>query len=253
MTDSGTTTSTPTRRIVVGVVLVLAVVAGAVWFFFLRDTAPEEFTIEDAVVGLDDATENSDGGDTGVADDTPPELDGSWTVASDAGPDGAPSEAGYRVDEKLVDFGDKTVVGRTSDVVGAVTIEGTSVTEVTMTVDMGSVATDSSQRDSRYRSALEVDRFPTSTFVLSEPIELGTLPEPGEQVSVTATGDLTVHGVTRRVHAGLHATVSGSTLVVVGSIPVTFSDYGIEKPSAATVLSLDDDGLVEFQLYLTKD
>lgn len=248
-----TTPDSPRRRlpfVIAGVVAVLAVLAGLFWFFAIRDTSPDKFSLEEAVDGLDD------GSDATTASDDDAELEtveGAWSVASSAGPGGAPSEAGYRVNEELVDIGAKTVVGRTDDVVGALTIEGTTVTEVTMTVDMESIATDSAQRDGRYRAALEVDRFPTSTFTLTEPIELGEVPEPGDHIQVTAVGNLTVHGVTRSVRATLDATLSGSTLVVVGSIPVTFSDYDVEKPSAAIVVSLEDAGEIEFQLYLTKD
>lgn len=243
MTEPPAPKSQSRRRVVTAVVVAAAVIAAAIWFFFVRDTSPEEFSLDDAVSDAENADANAEPVDS---------VEGTWSVAADAGPQGAASEAGYRVEEELVNFGNKTVVGRTTDVVGAVTIEGTDVTGVTMTVDMGSIETDSSQRDGRYRSALEVDRFPTSTFTLTQPIDLGTLPEPGVHVTVTAVGELTVHGVTRSVEATLDAALAGSALVVVGSIPVAFSDYDIEKPSAAIVLSLDDEGVIEFQLYLTK-
>lgn len=249
------TTETSRRRqsILLATAAVLAVLAGLFWFFVIRDTAPEKFSIDDAVSGLEQSTdEDEDEGDDDEGDAEPDSVDGAWSVAADAGPDGAPSEAGYRVNEQLVDVGAKTVVGRTADVVGALHIAGTTVTDAIITVDMESVATDNENRDRRYRAALQVDQFPTATFQLTEPIDLGEIPPPGEHVQVAAVGDLTVHGVTRSVEATLDATLSGSTLVIVGSIPVAFSDYEIEKPSAAIVLSLDDAGVIEFQLYLTR-
>ena len=42
------------------------------------------------------------------------------------------------------------------------------------------------------------------------------------------------------------------TLVVVGSAPVVFDDYGVEKPTAAIVVSLEDEGTIEFQLFFAK-
>lgn len=40
--------------------------------------------------------------------------------------------------------------------------------------------------------------------------------------------------------------------MIVGSADVTFPDYGVETPTAAIVVSLEDHGVVEFQLYLTQ-
>ena len=41
-------------------------------------------------------------------------------------------------------------------------------------------------------------------------------------------------------------------VVVTGSAPVVFADYDVETPSAPIVLSLDDHGVIEFQLFLTR-
>jgi len=49
------------------------------------------------------------------------------------------------------------------------------------------------------RQGIQTDELPTATFVLAEPIELGSLPAEGEAISVTAAGDLTLHGVRRSV------------------------------------------------------
>ena len=233
----------------VPVLVVLGVLAAAVWYFFIRDDAPEAFTIEDATA------DDGDGSDEGAALAAEPldSPDGTWVVAPDIGPGGASSEAGYRVNEVLADVGDKTVVGRTDGVDGTVTIDGTSVTEVSVTVDMASVQTDSNSRDGQFRRALDVDTFPTATFTLTEPIDLGTVPADGESISVTAVGDLTIHGVSRSVEVTLDAQLDGSRLTVVGQAPVVFSDFDVDKPQAQIVLSLDDDGLIEFQLYLRQD
>jgi polyisoprenoid-binding protein YceI len=50
-------------------------------------------------------------------------------------------------------------------------------------------------------------------------------------VEVEATGELTLHGVTRSVTIPLAARRDGSTLAVDGSLTVTFADYGIDDPS----------------------
>ena len=71
-------------------------------------------------------------------------------------------------------------------------------------------------------------------------------------MSVTATGDLTIHGVTKSVEIPLEAQLVDGTVVLVGSTEVTFSDYGVEVPSAPVVVSVSDTGTLELQLLLTK-
>ena len=53
------------------------------------------------------------------------------------------------------------------------TIDGTTVTDVTVTADLRDLTSDNSFRDGRIRSeGLESDEFPEAKFVLTEPITL---------------------------------------------------------------------------------
>lgn len=170
------------------------------------------------------------------------QLTGDWTI-------GDGSTAGYRVDEVL-NGTDVTVVGSTDQVSGTITVDGTSITAATIDVDVASIATDSGNRDDYFRgTAMQVNRFPTATFTLTEPIE-AAVPSDGEVASVDATGDLTMHGVTKTVSVPLQAALSGDGVQVSGSIPVTFSDYGVEAPDLGFV-SVEDQGTVEFLVAAT--
>ncbi len=236
---------------IAAVALLLVGVAG--WYVFLRDDAPEAFDIDTASGSVSDTADGTTDDTDATADAaTDDGVEGTWRIDATAGDDGDGTSAGFRVDEELANLGATTAVGRTSVVEGSLTIDGTTVTAVEVTVDMDSLETDDSRRDGRMRSALATDEFPTSTFVLTEPIELGTLPDEGETISVTATGDLTIKDVTRSVDVALDARLVDGTLVVVGSTPVVFEDYGVEKPSAAIVLSLADEATMEFQLFFTR-
>lgn len=247
MTATETTTGSGSRRklFVGGGVALLVLAAAAVWFLFLRDDAPDEFSLDDATASLDD---DGTGDDAGDGDSAPVDIAGTWAVDGGAGD----VSAGFRVDEELSSLGEITAVGRTSGVEGTLTIDGTAVTATEITVDMTGLATDDSRRDGRMRSALDTSNHPTATFVLSEPIDLGSLPAEGETISVTANGDLTIKGVTNPVAVELEARQVGNTLVVVGSTPVVFADYGVDTPSAAIVVSLDDNGIIEWQLFFSK-
>jgi polyisoprenoid-binding protein YceI len=170
------------------------------------------------------------------------QLTGDWSI-------GDGSSAGYRVDEVL-NGTDVTVVGSTDQVSGTITVDGTSITAATIDVDVASIATDSGNRDDYFRgTAMQVNRFPTATFTLTEPIE-AAVPSDGEVASVDATGELTLHGVTKTVSVPLQAALSGDGVQVSGSIPVTFSDYGVEAPDLGFV-SVEDQGTVEFLVAAT--
>jgi polyisoprenoid-binding protein YceI len=96
---------------------------------------------------------------------------------------------------------------------------------------------------------MEVDTYPTATFTLTDPIE-AAVPADGEVQTVQATGELTMHGVTQTVEVPLQAALSGDGVQVSGSIPITFSDYGVTAPSLGFV-EVEDQGTVEFLVAAT--
>jgi polyisoprenoid-binding protein YceI len=168
-----------------------------------------------------------------------------WTLSQ-------PSEAGYRVKEILLGL-DTEGVGRTSQIDGAIAIDGTSLIEGKFIVDVGSITSDQGNRDSQFRRRImTVSEFPTATFTLTEPIELGAEPADGIEATVNATGDLMLRGVTNAVTFELTAQQANGRIGVLGSIPVVFADYGIDNPSN-TVAKTGDDGLLEFVLVFDQD
>jgi polyisoprenoid-binding protein YceI len=163
------------------------------------------------------------------------------------------SFVGYRVEEELANVGAATAVGRTADVTGSLTLDGTSITAVEITADLSTLQSDKSQRDGQLkRQALETATYPTSTFHLTQPIDLGAVPADGQVIKATATGDLTIHGVTKSVEIPVEARLSGDVVTVTGSIEIQFADYSINRPTSFAVLTIADHGTMEFQLQLTK-
>jgi len=98
---------------------------------------------------------------------------------------------------------------------------------------------------------MDTSQFPTATFTTTAPISLSPTPANGVLIHPTATGQLTLHGVTKSVTVSLDARRSGNVIEVSGSIPVTFADYGIANPSVAGLVTTQDHGTVEFLLHLT--
>jgi polyisoprenoid-binding protein YceI len=219
--------------------LVLALVAivalgAAGWYFFLKTDPEPRAAIE-------------------VTPTVPApagELDGSWTVE----PGSTDSFVGYRVTEKLfANIAETEATGRTDNVTATMTIDATTVSDVTVTADLRDLQSDNDFRDGRIKSeGLESDRFPTAKFVLSAPITLSAVPTVGETVTTSTTGDFTLHGITRSVNIPLEGRWDGTKVQVVGHLPIAFSDYGITAPTAPAVASVDDHGEMELQLFFTK-
>jgi polyisoprenoid-binding protein YceI len=224
-----------TKILIAGaVVLVLAVVGGgyAVWKLFLETSAkPPARITKTTVVG---------GGS----------IDGTYTVA----PGDPQSFVGYRVQEQLVGGAiEQTATGRTSDMSGSFTITGTTVHDVNVTADLRTLTSDRSQRDNAIKDrGLESNRFPQATFTLSQPITFRSVPKAGETVKATAMGDFTLHGVTREVAIPVQGRWDGRDIQVVGSLHIVFADYGIQAPTSPVVVSIRDEGDMEFQIFFRK-
>lgn len=218
------------KAYVVGVVALVVVLAVGGPFVYSRWIAPE--AAAPLAVGSSQVS-----APTG-------ELASAYTV-------GTGSEAGYRVGELL---GGQRVdaVGRTPDVSGTVALSGTAVTAGEVTVQMSTVTSDQGRRDGQFTgNIMETATYPTSTFTLTGPIDLGADFANGGQATVTAAGTLTVKDVTREVSFPLTAVRDGAGIDVSGSIPVTFTDFGIEPPSIGDFVRVDPTGQVEFLLTLT--
>jgi polyisoprenoid-binding protein YceI len=163
---------------------------------------------------------------------------------------GAGSQAGYRVGEIL---GGQRIdaVGRTSDVGGSVTLSGTQVTAGTVTVQMSTVKSDESRRDGQFTGTImNTAQYPTATFTLTTPVDLGAAFGTGARATVDATGELAVRGVTKEVTFPLTAVRNGTGIDVSGSVPLTFADYGVTPPSIGNFVTVDPTGRIEFLLKL---
>ena len=249
------TSSTSRRPVLIGVgaLVAVAVVAALAWFLFLRSDAAPEATIEDAAAAA--AEDDTEAGDTETDGElAPADVPGTWDVVE--GDPEAIDEGtfvGYRVQEELRGVGDTTATGRTPGVTGGLVIEDDQVTSASFEADMTRLTSDESFRDGAIRTrGIETDQFPTATFTITEPIALPDGATTGEAVSVTAVGDLTLHGVTRSVTWDLDVQLVGSTIVIVGQLPIVMSDHDITPPQAGPVLSIADDGIAEIQLRLRK-
>jgi polyisoprenoid-binding protein YceI len=263
--------SAPTRHLaapllLAGLLLAVAAGAGGLWYLFLRPSGPPP--VLDASPGASAAPTAagpaaSRGPATGAPAQTPVSstaggsggLTGVWKVDLSIGSfsDFSGSFVGYRVQEQLVNVGGNTAVGRTSNVSGTLNLDGTTVSSATFSAQLSGLTSDDSRRDGRVDDALDVRQHPAATFVLGTPIELGSIPRAGQEVQATASGKLTIRGVTRDVAFPVTAALNGDVLTVKGSLEILLAEFGVPKPSSFLVLSIADNATIEVQLQLTRD
>lgn len=264
-----------------GGIAAVVVLAAAVWFLFFRSDAPEAVSVDAANAQLDedlaaaaaeeeadtdaesdddmadeesDAAESTDEGSTDEGFDG--DVSGTWIVDDEIGDfdfeTASGSFAGFRVDEELT-VGEVVAVGRSGGVTGSLTIDGGQLTAADITVDMTTIVSNDSRRENAIRGAIGATENPTATFVLTAPVELPDAIRDGETVTVDAVGDLTVNGVTNSTTFTISALVRDDGFgIVTGSTSIVFEDFDVTPPSAPIVVSIDDNGIVEFQLVVTK-
>ena len=253
---------TTTRRspLVLGLIglVILGALAGAggLAYLFLRGAPPPAVGLGTASPGSTQPAATIGAVPTGAASTNDPiGLDGTWSIDTTIGSfdDFSSSFVGYRVDETFADSRSNTAVGRTLKVGGTLVSAGSTITSVEVMADLANLKSDDDRRDGRLREqAIETDRFPLAKFRLTSPIELAAVPQDGTTLTATATGELTLHGVTRPVSVPIEARLSGDVVTVTGSIEILFADYDIERPTSFLVLSIEDHGIMEFQLHFRR-
>ena len=221
------------RRILLGAVVVVIGVVGVPWIYInvIKDDAPEALMLESVETVVESASAT-----TTPAPTSPTE--GEWVATSE-------SVVGYRVSEII--FGQRTEgVGRTNAITGTLVVTNSAVTNASFTVDMSTLKSDSSRRDRQVTGRiLDVASYPTATFELLDQIDLTPASLDGAELTATATGKLTLRGVTKEVSFPLVAKLVDGAISVNGSVEVIFAEWGIPDPSISAI-SVEDRGLLEF-------
>ena len=259
MTSSRTSPRRPGRPLAIaGALIALAVLAGGaygIWYLFLKPSGPAAVT-DASLPPIPSSSAASTGAASSPGSSTDASsLDGMWSVDTEIGSfsDFTGTFVGYRIQEQLANVGGNTAVGRTPNATGTLTLQGSTITAATISADLTELKSDDDRRDGQLsRQGLQTSQFPTATFTLTSPIDLGSVPADGQTITATAHGQLTLHGQTRDVDIPISAKRSGFVVVVSGSWPIVLADYGIPKPNSFAVLSIADQGTMEFQIFFSK-
>lgn len=156
------------------------------------------------------------------------DMNGDWVIG--VGDAANLTTVGFTFNE-ILPAKHKVTSGTTTDVSGGVSVEDETLTAGDIEVEMGTLSTDNERRDVNVRmDILHTDEYPTSTFTITEPVDLSGIPEDGTVGEVTLTGDLTIHGQTNEVSAPFQVLRDGDRVVIGGDIPFNRLDYGVEAP-----------------------
>jgi polyisoprenoid-binding protein YceI len=214
------------RRLIIVLAALALVVVGAFAVFILRGSdAPPPPTLSD---------------EEPASTATPATDTASWVVAQ-----GEEPFVGYRVREEFASIGVADAVGRTGEVTGTAEVEGDRITSAGLEADMTALVSDESRRDDALRTrGIETDRFPAAEFELTEPVDL-------TRRNQRVRGELTLHGETQPVTVEVSAQrLGGDTIELAGEAAIAFADFQIEPPSVAGVVTVEDEGTLEFKLRL---
>ena len=255
ITEKADTTASPTKRrskwrmVIIGAVVALTFAAAGLFWFF-GGTAPEEVDLSETASAINESSTAN------TAIQTSDGIEGTWAVDTSVGEfsvteDTVATFAGFRVEEVLQSIGSTTAVGRSPGVSGSIEIEGTTLTSAEITVDLTSMVSDEPRREDKIQQALGTTTNPDATFVLTEPVDLGQEAVTGELVDAVGIGELTINGVTNSVEIPLQAQLMDGMILVTGSTDIVFADYGVSTPTAPVVLSVEDHGILEFQIWLS--
>jgi polyisoprenoid-binding protein YceI len=185
---------------------------------------------------------------------------GAETPASGTAAPPAPHAATYKIDEAASTAGFTlgatmhTVTGTGGKVTGELTLEASGPGHWKVggevRVEAGSIGTGNIKRDLKmHNSTLEVTRFPLFRFIPAT--AEGALPEglrgQAGPFPVTLTGKLEIRGVAREISLTAQVSTRGSRLVVDGTFPVSYLDWGVPDPSVF-VLRVDKVVVATFHL-----
>jgi polyisoprenoid-binding protein YceI len=243
------------RLLIGGTLAIVAavVIAGAGWWFFIREDNDLKTNAPDIPADLAQRTPSSSAtasGGTPAAGTTSTSGGQAYTILSDR------SEAAYYADENLASVGlPSTAKGSTSDITGTfyLTADGLDLEPSqasSFTVDLRTLKSDKDMRDRRVQNdALQTSQFPTATFTASSVTGYDASLAEGVEQTLMLTGMLDLHGVQKEVTWVVKARRQGDVITALATLEnVPYSDFNITPPNIAGFVSVEDDVTLQVEI-----
>lgn len=159
----------------------------------------------------------------------------------------SPNEASFTSKAAIVKF-----TGRTPRVTGEARLDPQDVAKAAgaVTVDLASLDTGIELRNEHMRGTLEAGRFPTATYKFTSIKVPGNKLAANTPVAGTATGTITIHGVTRPLTAPVELTLlpetdakyrPGDWIHLSSTFKVKMTDFGIALPPSVLGVKVADE------------
>ena len=105
-----------------------------------------------------------------------------------------------------------------------------------LTVDLRTLQSDSSRRDSYIQqNTLQTDTYPNATFVSVSTQGLPASYTDGQTVHFQLAGNLTMHGKTNKEVFDVQGKVVGKTITGTATSTIYMTDFGIQPPNLANI------------------
>ncbi len=144
--------------------------------------------------------------------------------------------ATYTVPETLRNL-EVDAVGRSEALTGSVSTDGAFKFEL----DLTTFVSDQPRRDERVTSLFDAD--PIAVFASSDFVWPGG--QDGTPITFDVTGTMTINSTERALTWTVEARKDGDTISVTGETDITLTEFGIEPPSIAGFVKVEDEARLE--------
>lgn len=179
------------------------------------------------------------------------QIVGRWTISRG-------SQAGYRVREKLAFLPAlDDAVGRTSQITGGASFAASAgkltVTAASFVINVYSLKSNEAMRDEHIHTiGIQSATYPKASFVLTDPLTLPQSSLGGRVVDIEVTGDVNIHGTTRRLMIPVELRLSPTRIEAVGSLTFPWGLFRMTAPSVGGFVSVENRATMEFDLSLAR-
>lgn len=156
------------------------------------------------------------------------------------------SQLQYEVGEVFINDNNRfaVAVGVTPQIQGEIIVDPSAPQNSSLgiiTADISQFKSDSGRRDNAIRTRfLESQRYPIVTFVPTQIEGLPTSYEPGQEIPLKISGDLTIRDVTKPVSFDTVVRLSDGELSGQAATTILMSDFGFGPISIAGILKTED-------------
>jgi polyisoprenoid-binding protein YceI len=250
----------------VATILVVGVVAGAGWWFLIRDDAklatsapaiPTDLVKSPTAAPAAGTSPSAPGAAAQTAQAAGvPTIDAgagataggqTFTILSDR------SEAAYFADEKLASLPLPSTAKGTTTISGAfhLTADGAALDTSqpsTFSVDLAGLKSDKAMRDRRVQSTLETGTYATAMFTAESATGFDPSVAAGQEQTLVLRGTLDLHGVKKQITWDVKARKQGGVITALATVTFPFEDFNLSPPSIGGFVSVQDHITLQVQI-----